>query len=194
MKFTPEDFAEAITHRLFKNNTTDEIALARIQYGLSIIIGITLELFAAILISLPLGITIYTLIIMMAALSFRLFSGGAHLTSYMRCLIFTLIYFLPFSALIKFLYHNYPSVFMLKASIALMALLFLLMFKKRIYLNIAFLLNLIILSALILYPHAFTASISLAMSTGLFLQTITTSKFGDKAINFVDLRMKNIGL
>lgn len=194
MRFTPEVFAQYIANRFFRDGVRDELALAKIEYGISIALGVLLELAAAVLISLFLGTTAFTLAVMLAALSIKYVVGGSHLTTYLRCFLFTLGYFLPFPILIKFLYLNYPPFLLLETSTVLMIILLLALFKKGIHRNTTFIVNLGLIAFLYFHPQAFWVGISLAFSVGMTLQAVSISKFGVTAIELIDNMLKKIGL
>lgn len=74
-----------------------------IAYGLEIIIGGCLKLFAYILIPLILGIFQIFMFAYLSAAFLKLFSGGVHCSAYYRCFISTLLVFLTIGETARYL-------------------------------------------------------------------------------------------
>jgi len=98
-----EKTAKKFTEAFFHNQNLNQVEKAKLEYGLSIILGITIELTLTLLVSALFGTTIYTAIIMLSALFLRFLTGGAHCSSFNRCLVFTIMLFVPASLLVKYL-------------------------------------------------------------------------------------------
>jgi accessory gene regulator B len=98
-----ERTAQRLTDTLFRNQNMSQVEKAKLEYGLSIVLGITIELALTLLFSAIFGTAIYTAMIMLSALFLRFFTGGAHCSSFNRCLLFTILLFVPSSLLVKYL-------------------------------------------------------------------------------------------
>lgn len=68
IKINIEKLAEKLTQRLFKTQNLTDIEMAKIQYGISLILGVIIEFTLVYAISLILGFGFYTVVIMLSAL------------------------------------------------------------------------------------------------------------------------------
>ena len=98
-----ERTAKKLADTLFRNQRMNQVEKTKLEYGLSIVLGITIELALTLLVSAIFGTATYTAIIMLSALFLRFFTGGAHCSSFNRCLLFTILLFVPASILVKYL-------------------------------------------------------------------------------------------
>ncbi|MGI6317692.1 MAG: accessory gene regulator B family protein [Dethiobacteria bacterium] len=101
-----ERTAQRLTDTLFRNQNMSQVEKAKLEYGLSIVLGITIELALTLLVSAIFGTAIYTAMIMLSALFLRFFTGGAHCSTFNRCLLFTILLFVPASLLVRFLSYK----------------------------------------------------------------------------------------
>ena len=95
-----ERTSKKLTDTLLRNQNMSQVEKAKLEYGLSIVLGITIELALTLLVSAIFGTVIYTAMIMLSALFLRFFTGGAHCSSFNRCLLFTILLFVPSSLLV----------------------------------------------------------------------------------------------
>lgn len=99
--FDLERTARRLADRLLIDVPFDNVQKAKVEYGLSLLLGVVTELFLALAVSAVLGTALFTLIIMLSALALRLFTGGAHCSSFRRCLVFTIVCFISLSFPVK---------------------------------------------------------------------------------------------
>ncbi|KKM08981.1 hypothetical protein SY88_21265 [Clostridiales bacterium PH28_bin88] len=188
--FNLEKTSGKIVHVLFRNTTLSPEEKAKAEYGLSVLLGIIIELSMATLISLAIDTVFYIILIMLSALSLRTLTGGAHCSSYDRCLVFTLGYFLPPSVLAKTLHIHFESELLFLLSVALMATTLPIILQSKPY------------SRSILFPLALTAGASLlvnqstmaavwlSVALGLALQAFVLTKVGKQFVQIADTVMK----
>ncbi|MGI6328164.1 MAG: accessory gene regulator B family protein [Dethiobacteria bacterium] len=74
-----ERTAQRLTDTLFRNQNMSQVEKAKLEYGLSIVLGITIELALTLLVSAIFGTAIYTAMIMLSALFLRFFTGRSPL-------------------------------------------------------------------------------------------------------------------
>ncbi|UWG98552.1 accessory gene regulator B family protein [Dehalobacter sp. DCM] len=101
-----EDIAHHLTVNMTRGMNMNTIQTAKIEYGLAILLGITIETVLTVGVSALIGTVSYTLIMMLAALIVRFFTGGAHCSSFRRCVIFTVFSFVVLSMLAKLMASN----------------------------------------------------------------------------------------
>lgn len=101
MVFNLEELAHNLTEKMTKDSTMDAVQIAKVEYGLALLLGVTIELVLTIGVSAILGAAVYALIIMLSALALRIFTGGSHCSSFRRCLFFTMLFFVGLSVLAK---------------------------------------------------------------------------------------------
>lgn len=95
--FDLESTAHRLTNNLIKDVQQDVDQRAKIEYGLSLFLGVAIELIITVGISALFGTALYTILIMLSSLFLRTFTGGAHCSSYRRCVVFTIIVFVGLS-------------------------------------------------------------------------------------------------
>lgn len=98
-----ESIANRITTALYNETDLSEVEKAKIEYGLSLTLGITITLAIALILAIILRAVPQTLIVFGAAMSLRVFYGGAHCSSYDRCLVLSLVVFISAAVLVKYL-------------------------------------------------------------------------------------------
>ncbi|MHB1654732.1 MAG: accessory gene regulator B family protein, partial [Desulfitobacteriaceae bacterium] len=99
--FDLESTAHRRASRLLKDAPFDTVQKAKVEYGLSLLLGVATELVLTVAVSTVFGTALYTLLIMLSALSLRIFTGGAHCSSFRRCSVFTMVYFIGLSFPVK---------------------------------------------------------------------------------------------
>ena len=113
-----ERTAQRLTDTLLRNQNMSQVEKAKLEYGLSIVLGITIELALTLLVSAIFGTAIYRAMIMLSALFLRFFTGGAHCSTFNRCLLFTILLFVPASLLVRFLsYKLAPGIALMGSEI-----------------------------------------------------------------------------
>lgn len=98
-----EGIANRITAALYNDTDLCEVEKAKIEYGLSLTLGIAITLAIALILAIFLRAVPQTLILFGAAMSLRISYGGAHCSSYDRCLVLSLVVFLSAAVLVKYL-------------------------------------------------------------------------------------------
>ncbi len=123
--FELEVAAHRLANYLTKDVEIDTVQKAKIEYGLSLFLGVAIELIFTVGVSALLGTAVYTLLMMLSALFLRILIGGAHCSSYRRCLVFTMIIFIGLSIPVKYLALNGGYIYLVPvfAGIALQALM-----------------------------------------------------------------------
>lgn len=99
--FDLESTAHRLAIRLLTDLPFDTVQKAKVEYGLSLLLGVATELVLTVALSALFGTALDTLIIMLSSLSLRLFTGGAHCSSFRRCTVFTMISFIGLSFPVK---------------------------------------------------------------------------------------------
>lgn len=121
---------ESTAHRLAISLLTDlpfDInQRAKVEYALALLLGVATELVLTVAVSAIFGTALDTLIIMLSALSLRLFTGGAHCSSFRRCSVFTMVCFIGLSFPVKASVTNceYKDLMWVSLLLVIMALLF----------------------------------------------------------------------
>lgn len=83
-----------------------------IRYGLEVIVGYFIKISILLLLAIYFHLLILTLLLVIPFITIRLVSGGAHLTTYISCLAFSLFWFLFLAWVSKLgLFNNYLSLF-----------------------------------------------------------------------------------
>lgn len=96
-----EKIAEIITNLVERNMDLTEKEIARINYGLQLIIGVLFQLMVIFIISLYLQIFWYVFIASLTFLLLRIYANGFHLPTYRSCFIFSLVEFIAIGILAK---------------------------------------------------------------------------------------------
>ncbi|MTI94315.1 MAG: hypothetical protein FH749_02350 [Firmicutes bacterium] len=188
-----EYIANKITQKLYADYDMDAVEKAKIEYGFSISFGVAIELTLALLISLLLGTVAITLLMMISALVLRMNTGGAHCSSYDRCLIFTLLTFIPLSALLNFILTTQTPEIVLIISVCFFAAacIFLLGVKKKMTMYIL-LYAVVTTVAANFFDNMFLTNMMLATASGMLVQAFMATKPGDVVVNIADKFMKII--
>lgn len=184
---------------------TDRNDADYIRYGLEVVISTISKIIFFIFISLFFDVTAEMLTIALAFGLFRLFSGGVHLSTYLRCLISSTILFLfPAILLNNINIFDYNLIIIISAFIiGIVTTLFYvpvsatnrpisknlnMKFKVRSisFLSIWFIINLIV------YKFTSYSSIVLSLSLGIIIQSFTLTPIGWKIFHNIDLILNKI--
>lgn len=122
-------------HRLSKRialsvcNDSDKILLDVYIYGFELLVSSVIETISLLLIGLLTGKIIDTIIFIISFSSIRVFSGGYHANSYLKCFIVTVAYYLLvlFSADIMLAFPNRTIILIAIITLFLSLILFILM-------------------------------------------------------------------
>jgi len=186
-----EKLSEGIINRFLKKQNLNEIEKAKIQYGLSLIIGILIEFIFVILISMIFKSSYYTSIIMLSSLFLRIGTGGAHCSTYNKCVAFTTIYFIPFSIIAKYSIKILPEIYIFFISSALFAFIFILL-RHYLFYKISMLIMLIVNIIFFLLNKYYILGFLFLLSIGFFMQAFMTTSTGLKFVNYADKLMDKV--
>jgi len=190
-----EGLANKLTNAMYDDAKIDEIEKAKIEYGFSLSLGIGIALAIALVLGALLGTFSYTLILTLSSLGLRLFSGGAHCSSYDRCLLFSLLIFVPASVLVKHLAISLDSEILTVVYIALAVLVLLYLFiKERKLAGLVLMINVFPLIAFYLIRKEFLPGPMFAVGTGILIQTLMLTAPGKWIVNKADQGMKFVGI
>lgn len=190
-----EGIANKLTVALYKDSPLGEVEKAKIEYGFSLTLGIGIALTLALILGAFLGTFFYTLLLILSALGLRLFSGGAHCSSYDRCLLFSLLVFVPAAVLVKFLALTLDPGILMRVYFALSLLTVAGLFPKSIKAALwALALNLAALAGSYLFRGAFVPWAMFSVSAGIFLQGLMLTKVGAWLVDKADRGMETVGI
>ena len=110
-------------------NDSDKIPLDVYIYGFELLVSSVIETISLLLIGLLTGKLIDTIIFIISFSSIRVFSGGYHANSYLKCFIVTVAYYLLvlFSAYIMLAFPNRTIILIAIITLFLSLILFILM-------------------------------------------------------------------
>ena len=110
-------------------NDSDKIPLDIYIYGFELLVSSVIETISLLLIGLLTGKLIDTIIFIISFSSIRVFSGGYHANSYLKCFIVTVAYYLLvlFSAYIMLAFPNRTIILIAIITLFLSLILFILM-------------------------------------------------------------------
>ncbi|MBF8983897.1 accessory gene regulator B family protein [Lutibacter sp. B2] len=181
-----------LTMNIVQNIDLNPMEKSKAEYGLSIFLGIVIEFLVALIISCFIKTSFYLWIIMLSSMSLRIFIGEAHCSSYDRCFIFTLLYFIPASIFTKFIHYNYSDFHILMFCMGLLILnLLILLSKKELY-------SLVVIAAygvfVIFLDYVVMKDILLgvllSITVGFTLQSFSATFVGKYYVMFMDELMK----
>jgi len=190
--FNLEKMSHKIINVLFNNSGIDELTKAKAEYGLSLLLGIFIELSFCLLIAGILGLFREAFLLMTFSLIVRVFAGGAHCSSYGRCLSFTIFFYIFFSYLAKYL-----SIFLSLNLLYSLSLLFLIitiyLFKKTppLFIKILFIDGVILISFWLL---GIAADYIFIVNLGILLQSLMGTETGSNIVKSIDTWMIKIGI
>lgn len=193
--FDLENTAHRLTGQLLKNTPLEPAQKAKVEYGLSLLLGIGTELVLTVAVSVLFGTALYTLIIMLSALSLRIFTGGAHCSSFRRCSVFTMVYFIGLSLLVKTASINMEIKILMVISVIIVLLALPFIWKPKLYpLLIWITYSSLPIIGLLNGPGAFWRILTLPLAVGLAFQAIMLSTLGKKIVLKSDRIMQRIGI
>lgn len=190
-----EGIANKLTNALYKDSEFDEMEKAKIEYGFSLVLGVGLTLMAALVLAALLGTIPYTLILFLSAMSLRLFSGGAHCSSYDRCMLCSLLVFVPASVLVKLLVNNLDPELLMAGFLGflLLAVIYWLIRHKSIAV-LALFINLAGLGLGWLFKRDLQWGIGFTAGTGVLVQTMMRTRPGEWFVDKVDKVLNYVGI
>lgn len=188
-----EGIAAKLADSLYGDSDMDEIEKAKIEYGFSLTMGLALTIVLTLVPAAILGTFFTTFVLMMAALVTRLYSGGAHCTSYSRCLLLSLLIFIPSGILAKYLLaKGSPNVLaFLWGTLVLITLAIHFVKGTRAALPTA-IMYLIALAAGFLFRRTSLPQLMLPAGLGVFAQTIMAMGPGDWVVEKADILLKRV--
>lgn len=188
-----EGLAHWLANAMFGDSDLEETEKAKIEYGFSLTIGIGLTFILSMVPAVFLGTIFYTLLIMVSALGVRLFSGGGHCTSYARCLLLSLLIFVPGGAFVKLLAVYAPLwLIALICSCLLLAPLTCYFCKQGRFSLPPALLSAVALALCFHLKGKILTEIILPAAMGIFIQTFMTTGLGEKFVEKTDFWLKQI--
>lgn len=188
-----EGIANKITSALYDNAGLDEVKKAKIEYGLSLTMGVALAMAMALIFAVILKTVPQTLALTLSALLLRIFSGGAHCSSYDRCLVFSLLVFVPVSVLVKYLSGALAGDVLMGAYLGILVLMFLYLLFKNYKLSLLVLLaNGVVIALVYALNKEFLSAPLFAIGTGMFIQTTMLTKLGYWFVRQVDMLLKSV--
>jgi accessory gene regulator B len=188
-----EGIAEKLANSLYGDSDMDEIEKAKIEYGFSLTMGLGLTIFLTLVPAAFLGTFFSTLVLMTAALVTRLFSGGAHCTSYTRCLFLSLLIFIPAGVLARYMLAQGSPLFLTLISCTLVLITLVIHFAKgaRAALPTA-IIYLVALAAGYIFQGRFLPQLMLPAGLGVFAQTVMVTGLGDWIVKRADYLLKRV--
>lgn len=193
IKINIEKLAERLTQRLFKTQNLTDIEMAKIQYGISLILGVIIEFTLVYAISLILGFGFYTVVIMLSAFFLRINTGGAHCSTYNRCVTFTAVYFIPFAALAKFVDIHFPLEFKVFTSLLLYFIVLAIVRDNKFYRVI--ILSLVGINIFLFFANSIVyIKILFLVSIGFTLQAVMRTTLGETIVKIADTLFKKAGI
>lgn len=188
-----EGIAHKLTVALYENSELNELEKAKIEYGLSLTLGICITIALALILAVFLRTIPHTLILLGSALSLRIFSGGAHCTSFSRCLFLSLVVFVPAAVLVKFLSGALPTDILTVSYLGLVLLVLIFMLLKSVKLAILVLVvNGIAGVVCYICRGEFQPWPMFTVGTGLFIQAAMLSKPGQWLVDKFDSMLKSV--
>mgnify|MGYP000876384997 CR=1 FL=1 len=185
-----EGIAHKLTTKLYGETDLDEVEKAKIEYGLSLTLGVGLALVVSLGFALVLGTVGYTLILFASTMALRIFSGGAHCTSYDRCLALSLLVFVPGAYAIK-VAGALPFQTQLAAYAGLSLLsLFYLVFKSVKLAALVLLINALALGLCYLLTGGLAPQALLSLAVGIGFQTAMLTRPGQWLVGLADKVLK----
>ncbi|MDD2283456.1 MAG: accessory gene regulator B family protein [Eubacteriales bacterium] len=188
-----EGLAQRLANALYEDSDLDEAEKAKIEYGFSLTMGIGLTLLLTLVPAVFLGTVFITFVLMASALGTRLFSGGAHCTSYARCLFLSLLIFIPGGVFAKCLAENGSPrlIALISCCLAFSSVAYYLCKQARLALPIA-LMNAVALASGYLLKGRLLPEVMLPVAMGVFIQTIMTTRPGQWLVEKADCWLKRV--
>lgn len=146
-----------------------------------------MEFMLTILLASVLGAAYYAAIAMLLALLLRIKTGGGHCTSYTRCLLFTLLLFVPLALFTKHLAATPYQVEVIAACLVF-AVVSVIIYRRFAWLYVSG------LAAGMFLLSLFLTTSALAGAMGMAVQGLMLTSLGNGIIKCFDDALKKIGL
>lgn len=193
--FDLESTAHRLAVLLLTDLPFDTNQKAKAEYALSLLLGVATELVLTVTVSALFGTALVTLIIMLSALSLRVFTGGAHCSSFRRCLVFTMVNFIGLSFPVKASVNNWEFKGLMWASLLLVILALPFIWKTQRFTLFVWTICASLPICGMLSANGITWRIlTLPVAAGLVLQSIMLSPLGQKVVLRSDKIMQRIGI
>lgn len=132
----PNTIAQKLAAKIVEANEQLIPQKDAIRYGIEWVLITVLQIVLVLLIALPLGLFFEVLTMLIVGSIFRAFSGGAHLSKFLSCLIFSTVQLLLFSYLAKaylstFVEFNLLIYALVASSLVIVALYAPILHKKK---------------------------------------------------------------
>lgn len=185
-----EGIAHRLTTKLYGSTDLDEVEKAKIEYGLSLTLGVGLALVVSLGFALVLGTVGYTLILFASTMALRIFSGGAHCTSYDRCLALSLLVFVSGAYAVKVAGALSPQVLLaMYGGLSLLPLLYL-VFKDAKLAGLVLLINGLAMGLCYLLAGGLAPQALLSLAVGICFQTAMLTRPGQWFVSQADRVLK----
>lgn len=199
--------AERMAKYISKNTSATSKESAKINYGLEIILGAVVKSCLLLITSYFLGVFNLMLIVLLTASSFRILTGGAHFSTYYRCLLAGIVVYNGLGHLTGVIVNSFNAVFVIPviSIIAVTGLVIIYKYapadavikpikdsNKRIIikeLSLAFLVIWYSTIMLIAYPmtvNLFWKKILVGSTLGIAWQILTVTPLGFKLFGYID--------
>ncbi|MCB8817577.1 accessory gene regulator ArgB-like protein [Desulfosporosinus shakirovi] len=193
--FDLESTAHRLANRLLTNVPFDAVQRAKVEYALALLLGVATELVLTVAVSALLGTALETLIIMLSALSLRLFTGGAHCSSFRRCSVFTVVCFIGLSFPVKATVTNCEFKDLMWVSLLLVILALPFIWKpQRLTLFVWTICASLPIWGMLSDTETAWRILTLPVAAGLVLQSFMLSALGQKVVMRSDKIMQRIGI
>jgi accessory gene regulator B len=201
---TPQKISTMVTEQVIYYNDSLEKEKDKIRYGLEWAISTFIQFGVVIVFSIPFGLYIESLIFLFIGGILRMFSGGAHLSSYYLCLTITsiqaVLYPILIQILLLYLYNNIIII-----PLYLISFLLLLLYAPKIYIKrkiikrknyiffkIASLLLFLIIT-LSTFALNLTPMLQLTIIISVFVQSLTLTLFMERFFNKISIMLMKGG-
>lgn len=193
--FDLETTAHSLAIHLLRDLQFDTDQKGKIEYGIALLLGVATELVLTVAVSALLGTALVTLMIMLSALSLRLFTGGAHCSSFRRCLVFTMVCFIGLSFFVKVTAANMEFQALMWVSLILVLVALPFIWKPKHF-------TLLVWAICVSFPiwgmlsttEAAWRILTLPVAVGLVLQSFMLSSLGQNVVLRSDKIMQRIGI
>jgi accessory gene regulator B len=187
---------EKISQKIFNLDTfshIDETRRLKAQYGFSIVLGIIIEFFMASIISYFLGTFKYLWPMMIIGLIFKGSIKSQHCTSFSRCAIFTCIYFIGPSLIIKYLHDFHGYIISTIIMMVCMLNILILVIQKNIK-GLKLIILLYIIMIFIYFINESFLIYMLSIDIGCLLRIFSCTEMGKIFVVFCDDLLTQIGI
>lgn len=193
--FNLENTAHRLAISLLTDLPFDTDQRAKVEYALALLLGVATELVLTVVVSALLGTALDTLIIMLSALSLRLFTGGAHCSSFRRCSVFTMVCFIGLSFPVKATVTNCEFKGLMWVSLLLVILALPFIWKpQRLTLFVWTICASLPIWGMLSDTETAWRILTLPVAAGLVLQSFMLSPLGQKVVLRSDKILQRIGI